>query len=132
MFATTELVPLLHERGIDLSASQVHRLVTGTRNGCRCRCWPRCATSSPPTPAELITTDAANVGVRKTAGGNASTKGTCHRPASQTRPHHRRVMAPNRPQDQSHSTCARCRRPLRITAPPQPGNRGRRKHGDER
>jgi hypothetical protein len=30
MFTTTELVPLLAERGIDLSASQVHRLVTGT------------------------------------------------------------------------------------------------------
>jgi DNA-binding Xre family transcriptional regulator len=30
MFATTELVPLLAERGIELSASQVHRLVAGT------------------------------------------------------------------------------------------------------
>jgi hypothetical protein len=27
MFTTTELVPLLHERGITLSAPQVHRLV---------------------------------------------------------------------------------------------------------
>ena len=52
MFATTDLVPLLSERGIELSASQVHRLVTGTRNGCPCRCSRRCATSSrspPPT-----------------------------------------------------------------------------------
>lgn len=30
IFTATELVPLLHERGIDLSASQVHRLVSGT------------------------------------------------------------------------------------------------------
>ena len=30
MFATTELVPLLTARGICLSPSQVHRLVTGT------------------------------------------------------------------------------------------------------
>jgi DNA-binding Xre family transcriptional regulator len=30
MFTTTELVPLLAERGIILSASQVHRLVSGT------------------------------------------------------------------------------------------------------
>ena len=30
MFATTELVPLLVERGIELSVSQVHRLVTTT------------------------------------------------------------------------------------------------------
>ena len=30
LFATSSLVPLLRERGIELSASQVHRLVTGT------------------------------------------------------------------------------------------------------
>lgn len=29
MFSTTELQPLLADRGIELSASQVHRLVTG-------------------------------------------------------------------------------------------------------
>ena len=30
LFTTVELVPLLAERGITLSPSQVHRLVTGT------------------------------------------------------------------------------------------------------
>jgi DNA-binding Xre family transcriptional regulator len=30
IWATTDLAPLLRERGIDLSPSQVHRLVTGT------------------------------------------------------------------------------------------------------
>lgn len=30
MFATTDLTPLLAERGISLSATQVYRLVTGT------------------------------------------------------------------------------------------------------
>ncbi|WP_229867409.1 helix-turn-helix domain-containing protein [Streptomyces gelaticus] len=30
IFTATELVPLLRERGIGLSASQVHRLVSGT------------------------------------------------------------------------------------------------------
>src|SRR5664280_3544253 len=30
VYTATELVPLLRERGIDLSASQVHRLVSGT------------------------------------------------------------------------------------------------------
>ena len=30
MFATTDLAPLLTERGISLSATQVYRLVTGT------------------------------------------------------------------------------------------------------
>ncbi|MFE3903742.1 helix-turn-helix domain-containing protein [Streptomyces sp. NPDC059153] len=30
IFTATELVPLLRERGIDLSASQIHHLVFGT------------------------------------------------------------------------------------------------------
>ena len=30
IYATTDLVPLLRERDVDLSISQVHRLVTGT------------------------------------------------------------------------------------------------------
>ena len=30
MFATTDLGPLLAERGVELSAAQVYRLVTGT------------------------------------------------------------------------------------------------------
>jgi hypothetical protein len=51
MFNTTELVPLLADRGITLSASQVHRLVSGTHpNGCPCPCWPRSATSLTPPP----------------------------------------------------------------------------------
>lgn len=36
MYATSDLVPLLAERGVVLSAAQVYRLVTQTRNGCRC------------------------------------------------------------------------------------------------
>lgn len=30
MFSTTDLIPLLAERGVELSAAQVYRLVTGT------------------------------------------------------------------------------------------------------
>lgn len=30
IFTTTELVPMLRDRGIELSASQIHRLVSGT------------------------------------------------------------------------------------------------------
>ncbi|WP_229868840.1 tyrosine-type recombinase/integrase [Streptomyces chryseus] len=44
VFTATELVPLLRDRGVDLSASQVHRLVSGTPSACRCRCWRRFAT----------------------------------------------------------------------------------------
>ncbi|MFE7572345.1 helix-turn-helix domain-containing protein [Streptomyces sp. NPDC057539] len=54
MFTTSELTAPLAERGINLSLSQVHRLVTGTpeRLSRPCRCWPRPATSSSaPRPA---------------------------------------------------------------------------------
>jgi hypothetical protein len=43
---STDLAPLLRERGIDLSPSQVYRVVTNDRNGSRSNSWPRSATSS--------------------------------------------------------------------------------------
>lgn len=52
MFATTDLVPLLAERSIELSASQVCiGSSPGCRSGCPCRCWQRWATSSRSTQA---------------------------------------------------------------------------------
>lgn len=69
MFATTELVPLLHERGIDLSASQVHRLVTGTPERLSMAVLAALCDIFATDPSELITTDAVNLGVRKTATG---------------------------------------------------------------
>ncbi|TDO44439.1 Cro/C1-type helix-turn-helix DNA-binding protein [Kribbella sp. VKM Ac-2571] len=69
MFATTELIPLLHERGIDLSASQVHRLVTGTPERLSMAVLAALCDIFATDPSELITTDAVNTGVRKTATG---------------------------------------------------------------
>jgi len=45
LFTTTQLGPLLAERGIELSASQVHRWSPASRSGSRCKSSPRCATS---------------------------------------------------------------------------------------
>ncbi|MBF9132127.1 helix-turn-helix transcriptional regulator [Plantactinospora sp. S1510] len=67
MFTATELVPLLHERGIDLSASQVHRLVSGTPERLSLQVLAAFCDILGCTPAELITTSAQNAGVRKTA-----------------------------------------------------------------
>lgn len=74
MFATTELVPLLRERGIDLSASQVHRLVTGTPERLSMAVLAALCDIFGTDPSELITTDAVNVGVRKTASGDVPSK----------------------------------------------------------
>ncbi|MGH9250374.1 MAG: helix-turn-helix domain-containing protein [Acidimicrobiales bacterium] len=71
MFATTDLVPLLRERGIDLSSSQVHRLVTGTPERLSLTVLAALCDIFEVDPADLIATEAANVGVRKTASGDA-------------------------------------------------------------
>ncbi|MGW0552529.1 helix-turn-helix domain-containing protein [Streptomyces sp. L-9-10] len=70
MFTTTELVPLLRDRGIDLSASQVHRLVSGTPERLSLQVLAALCDIFSCTPADLVTTTAENAGVRKTATGD--------------------------------------------------------------
>ncbi len=70
MFATTDLAPLLADRGIDLSASQVHRLVTGTPERLSLQILAALCDIFDVTPADLVPVQAQNAGVRKTAGGD--------------------------------------------------------------
>jgi DNA-binding Xre family transcriptional regulator len=72
MFATTELVPLLSARGISLSPSQVHRLVTGTPERLSLQVLAALCDIFTTGPDELITTDAVNVGLAKKAAGGES------------------------------------------------------------
>lgn len=65
MFATTELVPLLVERGIELSVSQVHRLVTTTPERLSLPVLAALCDIFGVSPAELIETDASMVSARK-------------------------------------------------------------------
>lgn len=67
MFTATELVPLLHDRGITLSASQVHRLVSGTPERLSLQVLAALCDIFGCTPADLVTTTAENAGVRTTA-----------------------------------------------------------------
>ncbi|MEU1395029.1 helix-turn-helix transcriptional regulator [Micromonospora zamorensis] len=67
MFATTELVPLLSERGITLSASQVHRLVSGTPERLSLPVLAALCDIFDTTPAHLITTNAENLAPRRIA-----------------------------------------------------------------
>lgn len=68
MFSTSDLVPLLAERGIELSASQVHRLVTGTPERLSLPVLAALCDILEVTPAELILTTAENATARRTAG----------------------------------------------------------------
>jgi DNA-binding Xre family transcriptional regulator len=71
LFATTELVPLLAQRGITLSASQVHRLVTGIPERLSLPVLAALCDILECTPAELIATRAVNAAPRKTGTGDA-------------------------------------------------------------
>lgn len=70
LYATTELVPLLAERGIHLSSSQVHRLVTSAPERLSLPVLAALCDIFNTTPDELIVTEAMNVGVRKLAAGD--------------------------------------------------------------
>jgi len=69
IFTATELMPLLRDRGIDLSASQVHRLVSGTPERLSLQVLSALCDILSCTPADLVATTAENAGVRKTATG---------------------------------------------------------------
>lgn len=70
IFTATELVPLLRDRGIELSASQVHRLVSGTPERMSLQVMAALCDILACTPAELVATTAENAGVRTTATGD--------------------------------------------------------------
>jgi DNA-binding Xre family transcriptional regulator len=67
MFTISELVPLLVDRDINLSVSQVHRLATGTPERLSLPVLAALCDIFNCTPDDLITTKAKNAAVRKTA-----------------------------------------------------------------
>ena len=69
MFTTTELVTLLAGRGINLSVSQVHRLVTGIPERLSLPVLAALCDIFEITPAELIATKAENIDLRRTGTG---------------------------------------------------------------
>jgi DNA-binding Xre family transcriptional regulator len=80
MFTVTELVPLLHERGIGLSASQVHRLASGTPERLSLQVLAAICDIFSCTPAELIATRAQDAALRKTATGDGAVNLNARRP----------------------------------------------------
>jgi DNA-binding Xre family transcriptional regulator len=70
MFTVSDLIPLLRDRGIDLSVSQVHRLVGGTPERLSLQVLAALCDIFECTPADLVTPSAQNVGARKVVGGD--------------------------------------------------------------
>jgi DNA-binding Xre family transcriptional regulator len=79
LFLTTDLVPLLHEREITLSASQVHRLVTGTPERLSLPVLAALCDILDVTPTDLIATTAQNSS--SLAVGDTKPPATARRPA---------------------------------------------------
>jgi DNA-binding Xre family transcriptional regulator len=73
MFTVNELIPLLTERGIGLSVSQVHRLVSGTPERLSLPVLAALCDIFDITAADLIPTKAETVQTRKTATGDLGT-----------------------------------------------------------
>ena len=94
MYATTELVPLLAERGINLSASQVHRLVTTTPERLSLPILAALCDIFGVDAAELIPTDATSVGVRKTAASDRPARRTPPAGIGELRPVRARIVSP--------------------------------------
>lgn len=94
LYATTELVPLLAERGIILSVSQVHRLVTTTPERLSLPILSALCDIFGVDAAELIPTEATNVGVGKVADGKAVAAPARPRSLPSLRPVRARVVAP--------------------------------------
>ena len=105
MFTTSELVPLLAGRGISLSASQVHRLVTGTPERLSLPVLAALCDILDVTPADLIVTKAQNADLRKTGttGGLSAVDTAAIRP--------RRA-----PERWRMRVCARCGRRAPVSA----------------
>ncbi|MFG2825416.1 helix-turn-helix domain-containing protein [Kitasatospora sp. NPDC048365] len=80
MFTVTELMPHLSERGITLSASQVHRLVSGTPERLSLPVLAALCDILGCTPTDLINTSAENLTARRAVGQDAPIDLTARRP----------------------------------------------------
>ena len=80
MFTVTELMQPLRDRGIDLSASQVHRLASGTPERLSLPVLAALCDIFTCTPAELIATSAQDTPTRKTATGDGVVNLNARRP----------------------------------------------------
>lgn len=89
LYATTELVPLLAQRGISLSASQVHRLVTSPPERLSMPVLAALCDIFSVGPGDLIETAAVDVGVRKLASSDRPARPSA---AGLSRPRRARIL----------------------------------------
>lgn len=86
LFQTSDLVPLLAERGVVLSREQVYRLVTNPPQRLSMDTLVALCDILECTPNDLIKAEIVNTQVRKAAGGEAGPTSTTPRPTVIRRP----------------------------------------------
>jgi DNA-binding Xre family transcriptional regulator len=84
LFSTTDLVPLLAERGIHLSREQVYRLVTSTPQRLSMDVFAALCDILDCSPNDLITVAAVNQTIAKQASGASAGDGPAPRPRRTT------------------------------------------------
>lgn len=80
MFATTDLIEPLAERGVELSTSQVHRLVTTPPERLNLTVLAALCDILGTTPGELILVESANMPIRKVVNETPVSRGDRVRP----------------------------------------------------
>ena len=108
MFTSTALIGPLAERGITLSASQVHRLVTGTPERLNLTVLAALCDILHVSPADLITVDAADAAAAAVTGAGVRRQ-TRLRPGAAAAP-------AGHPGAVTAAGCARCRRAVATAA----------------
>lgn len=97
LFSTTDLQPLLIERGVELSAAQVYRLVTSSPERLNMRVLAAVCDALDCTPNDLIEPTSATIDTpvraARQTGGDA--KGRAAAPAAGARPTRVRVVPPS-------------------------------------
>lgn len=96
LFSTTDLQPLLVERGVELSAAQVYRLVTSSPERLNMRVLAAVCDALDCTPNDLIEPTAGTIDTPVRAARQAGgTNGRAPEPAAGARPTRVRVVPPS-------------------------------------
>lgn len=94
LFSTSDLQPLLAERGVDLSVAQIYRFVAQPPERLNMRVLAAVCDALECTPNDLIEPTAATTSVRARAAGGARTRPAADGPERTARPTRVQVVRP--------------------------------------
>ena len=132
MFATTDLGPLLAERGVVLSREQVYRLVTGTPQRLSLTTLAALCDILACTPSDLVEPYRSHGGSRRAAGGTPARSGSGSGSGSAEPPPRSRRTGSSRTAGRRHAASGGARVVPRTPRRPGTGRVPNRRRGDRR